>query len=509
MRTRAIITLALVVLASCVRADDRVLIASNIDDAPSRAWASYTNAQGENLLVYLAPRSQSPTLEGAPRGQIQAVRTLGSRLPVALSALDDRAYLIYPPTYANTSRLMRVYSLRALPSPVGGLWVLDPPDQLVVEHPLVTDATLIGFQATTESPWALLESGDALTLHRLDPKGWTPVPVPDSITPTRIELSAIGTDPVLIDRSGLRFVAHRYDTDTETWHTIEHPLDIGRQTRVLAAPRALQVIDLDESGTARLRYWSDDGVFLIQPTLPELPQGAALALLDDTDSLVVASYAPLGDDPEAERTIELTEIGASSGEVLFAGAPAVSAPVSVEEFRFLVAMMILVMSGVLVVVILPDRADAMHLPEGTALADPGRRLLATLIDVFIVTSVVGATAGVSAIDIVTLAIIVHPGNAWTIFPMTIIAGVLYATSAEYLVGATPGKVIMGLRLVAAEPGVPKRPKLWRVLVRNIIKWVLPPVAALALIDPESLHRGDRTSRTLVVTRRVDEDPETR
>jgi uncharacterized RDD family membrane protein YckC len=269
------------------------------------------------------------------------------------------------------------------------------------------------------------------------------------------------------------------------------------------------VIDLDESGTARLRYWSDDGVFLIQSTLPSLPQGAAIALLDDTDSFVVASYAPLGDDPDAERTIELTEFGGTSGEVLFAGAPAVSAPVSVEEFRFLVAMMILVMSGVLVVVILPDRADAMHLPEGTALADPGRRLLATLIDVFIVTSVVGATAGVSAIDIVTGAIIVHPGNAWTIFPMTIIAGVLYATSAEYLVGATPGKVIMGLRLVAAEPGAPKRPKLWRVLVRNIIKWVLPPVAALAMIDPESLHRGDRTSRTLVVTRRADEDPETR
>jgi len=40
--------------------------------------------------------------------------------------------------------------------------------------------------------------------------------------------------------------------------------------------------------------------------------------------------------------------------------------------------------------------------------------------------------------------------------------------------------------------------LWAAIVRNMIKWLVPPVAALVLLDPERLHRGDRATRTLVV-----------
>jgi len=41
--------------------------------------------------------------------------------------------------------------------------------------------------------------------------------------------------------------------------------------------------------------------------------------------------------------------------------------------------------------------------------------------------------------------------------------------------------------------------LWAAIVRNIIKWILPPVAAMALIDPQMLHRGDRATRSLVAS----------
>jgi len=505
---RLLIAFLLLMLASSARADDRVMITTNIDESPSRAWAVYRNSARENLLVYFAPRQESDRLETATIGQIQGVRPLGARLPISIAALDDRVYLAFSPVISDRRRLMRVYSLRAVPSPVGGLWVLEPGGQMQVEQPIVSDASLVGMHATSESVWALLQSNaDALSLLRMDPSGWVSVPVTDEIDPRRVQLSAIGSDPVLIDRSGLRFKAHRFDTRSNAWETMPHELEIGRDTELHAAPNALRVIDRNDTGTARLRYWSEDGVFVIAEDL-DLPQASGVAFLQGNDSLIAISAIDTEDLSDGEPTVDLTELDLNTNQVLYTGAPAVTAPVSAEEFRFLVVMMVLVMSGVLVVVILPDRADAMHLPEGSAIADPGRRLIATMIDAFIVTTLVGAAFGVSPADIVTLTVIMLPGNAWGVFPMTIVSGILYATLAETLTGATPGKLLMGIRLVAAEPGTPRRPRFWSVLVRNVIKWVLPPVAALALIDPETLHRGDRTSRSLVVSPRRDQGPET-
>ena len=511
MRIRPVILIIIAWCACVVHADDRVLIASSINDDSSRAWAVYENSSQENLLVYFAPRDDASAQPESPIGQIQAVRKIGSRLPLDIAALNDRVYLTFTPVYADRKRIMRVYSIRAIPSPIGSIWSLDPPDQMQVEHPLITDASLLGFHATSKALWALLEQDDTHELRTLTPAGWESVPVPSEYTSRRLELHAIGTDPVLVDRSGLTFKAHRYDPDAGTWSTLPTTLELGTQTRVLSSPNALHVIDENESGQSRLRYWSEDGIYLIADAM-DLPAGAALTELPSSHTILGMHLTrePSGegeDDPDTV-SIRMLELDAKTGSVRFDDAPAVTAPVSVEEFRFLVVMMILVMSGVLVVVILPDHANRMYLPEGMQIADPGRRLIASVIDVFLVTSIVGYTVGVAPSQILTLSIILQPGNAWTIFPMTIVAGIAYSTSAEFIVSATPGKILMGLRVVAAEEGTPRRPRLWSALVRNVIKWVLPPVAALALIDPETLHRGDRTSRSLVVMPRREEDPET-
>ena len=229
-----------------------------------------------------------------------------------------------------------------------------------------------------------------------------------------------------------------------------------------------------------------------------------MAMLDSSTTLI--GLRSIESDEESEAAVELIELDARTGEVRHAGPPIVASPVSPEEFRFIVVMMVLVMGGVLVVVILPDRTNAMHIPEGYALADPGRRMVAMLLDVVVVAAIVGRVFGVSVTDILTLTVLIRPDNAWVVFPMIIVAGVVYSSVSEVLYGASPGKLMMGLRVVAAEPGEPKRAKLWSVLVRNVIKWVLPPVAALALVDPEALHRGDRTSKSLVVVPRVVDEP---
>lgn len=477
-----------------------VLLASTIAGDGSRAWGVYRNSQDEHLLVLVAPREASNALKikAAPPGQVQAMRPLGRRFPQAIAAQGDRVYLAFPPVYANERRLMRVYSTGAFPSPLGGLWVIDPPDRLRTEHPLETPGELVAMQATRDTLWALIQdSGDAQLL-RLDREDWVPISLPDQLSTKRLDLSAIDDRIVLVDRSGTGFKASIYDNTSQQWSPFSADLPMGKHTQLLAGLRAITVIDWDERDQARLRTWSPAGLFTLASDLA-LPSDSTYSVLDSSNSLLgLRAVLTKSDSIEASETIELTEFDLLDNSVRYQGAPVASAPVSADEFRFLAVMMILVMLGVLVVVIMPDRTQTMLLPDHTVIADPGRRLIASMLDAALVATIVAQLFGVAPIEVLTLSIIVRPDNTWGVIPAIMIIGVVYATLFEWMLSATPGKLIVGIRVARAQIGPRTRPKFWSALVRNIIKWVLPPVAALALIDPETLHRGDRASRTLVV-----------
>lgn len=505
MRLRYAIQLVcvLALLASgAIGADDRVLMAASVDAEASRAWAIYRNSQREHLLVFIAPRDEQPgqRFEAAQPGQVQAVRPLGSKLPISIAALNDRVYLAYPPVYANERRLMRVYSLSLSPSPVGGVWVANSADRFDTEPAIITNGSLIGMQATSDALWALIKHEDRVTLSVLDQLDWQSFDLPDYINTTRLELTAIGKHPVLIDRSGLRFRAHEYDPETGVWSEFPDAIELSDAIRITAGTRSLSVTDEPESGKARLRSWSPSGLFEIASGL-DLPEWASIGALSSSSTLVAISIDREQVEGAVEpppASIEIVELGLLDGTERYRGAPIATTPVSAEEFRFLVGMMMLIMMGVLIVVIMPDHSGAMHLPDGVVLADPGRRLIATMLDAVLVVAVVGRVVDVSPTDILTLTVIMRPDNAWSVFPLVIITGLMYSTLTEALFGATPAKMLVGIRVVRAQPGAPIRPRLWSALVRNGIKWLLPPVAALAMIDPETLHRGDRAARTLVV-----------
>lgn len=480
-----------------------VLLASTIATDGSRAWTVYRNSQGEHLLVLIAPREASDTLniKAAPAGQVQAMRPLGRRFPHALAAVGDRAYIVFPAVYANDRRLMRVYSATAFPSPIGGLWVIDPPDRLRTEHPIETQGELLDLQSTRDTVWALLEEDGTPRLLRLDREAWTPVALPDDLSTKRLDLVAIGKSIVLVDRSGTRFKATRYDNDEQQWTPLPDQLPLGGHTQLLASARAIIAIDWDEQDLARMRTWSPSGLFTLASDL-ELPSTPRYSVLDSSNTLLgMYAYTEQGDTIEPTDSIEITEFSLLDNALTFQGAPVASSPVSADEFRFLITMMILVVLGVLVVVIFPDRTGSMLLPDDMVLADPGRRLIATMLDALLVASITARFFNVDTTEILTLSVIVRPDSTWIVIPATMIVGVAYATISEWRFSATPAKFLVGIRVVRAETGPRSRPKLWSALVRNFIKWILPPVAALALIDPESLHRGDRASRTLVVAPR--------
>ena len=77
-------------------------------------------------------------------------------------------------------------------------------------------------------------------------------------------------------------------------------------------------------------------------------------------------------------------------------------------------------------------------------------------------------------------------------------------------GRSPGKALLGIEVVrmsrgeSAFTGLVVRPSLVMCLVRNAIKWIMPPVAMLGLLDPELRHRGDVLSRSAVVVKYEDE-----
>ncbi|MCR9077270.1 MAG: hypothetical protein NXI07_14630, partial [bacterium] len=281
------IIIAMLLLAPFAQASDRILVASNLDDSPSRAWGVYQNSDRENLLVYFAPRDADLDASGGAStlGQIQAVRMLGSRLPIAIGALGDRGYVVFPPVRSDGKRLMRVYNLRAIPSTVGGLWMLEPTERFDVEAPIISDATLIGFQATTESVWALLRSEQGVELRRLAPQGWVDVPVPETISTRRLELHAIGSSPVLVDRSGLEFIGYRLDPESMLWTTIPYRLPIARETQLISGRNALLVLDEEDDGATRLRLWSNDGIFVLASDA-ELPGDASFAVLPSSSTLL-------------------------------------------------------------------------------------------------------------------------------------------------------------------------------------------------------------------------------
>ncbi|MEX0876792.1 MAG: RDD family protein [Phycisphaerales bacterium] len=483
----------------------QVLLASGVDGHQSHAWSVYRNSADEIILAHIPPRDGDSSGEiiiqpGEP-GQLQAMRPLGLKFPLGLAAIEDRVYMIFPKAFTNTRQIMRVYSGRAVPSPVGSMWNFLPPDRLNTEHAIETHGTLLGFTATQDTLWTLIDEEDGPVLRRLTETGWKTVDLPagDSESDPSWMMSAIGEELVLLDRDSDPLVALVRDVEIGSWVARGWEPLPRPQGRFVLLPghRGITVLQWGPQDMATVRSWMRSGLFTLAADL-DLPSDAQYTVLDSTNALLAMRGEPNADSQEpTPPTVKLWEIDLADGSVVYEGPPVAQMPVSVNEFRFLVGMMILVMMGVLVVVIMPDGPDAMRIPEGYALSEPGRRLIATLIDVGLVVLLMGELFGVSAQEILTLEVILRSDNAWVVIPVTMVSGLVIMTVFERFLGATPGKLILGLRVVRAQPGPMQRPPLWAAAVRNVVKWILPPVAALALVDPEMLHRGDRASRTVV------------
>lgn len=492
----------------------QVLMSSSLGGTETHAWAVYRNAHEEVLLVHLPPRNPSTDDRLAIRpgvlGEIRPVRRLEA-FPDGLAASDEKVFVIFDPVLVGERWVRRVYSGRAVASPVGGVWSFDPPDRLEPEPSLFLKAQVVDFLALGDTLWALMNEDDAgehtQSVWKVDGSSWIQVPLPEHAQGPLVGLIHTGDQVLAIsqaEENQLR--AHRYGDAQqqwiEDWSTLKTNTKSNTKPILVSGTHGLSVIEPGENGQSVLHLWTRSGDYVISQGAYPVAD-SAYAELGSVNHLVAITRNPSPDTDTSQpsevlATIQVAEYDLSTGEELYAGDPVVVPPVSGEEVRFLMGMLILVMVGGLVAVLMPDRTDSMGIPVGFALSEPSRRVVASMFDLMLIATLLGMVFNVRLFEVLSLSVIIRQDNSWLIYPSMMVGGMVIGTLSEWLFGASFGKWVTGLRVVKAQAGPMERISFRSSLVRNLIKWLLPPVGLLMTVDPEGLHRGDRATRTIVV-----------
>lgn len=470
---------------------------------PSHGWVVLRDGE-QTLLVHVPPRDWDASFEAAEPGVVRAARPL-LEAPEACATAGDRVYLFFPPTPppgdASGTPVRRVLSLRTEPAGIPGFWTDTPAGILDPQPALTARGRLVDVASAGGSVYALCREPGQITVSRLGDDAWEAVALPRALVgaePTAVAMVSFGRGVLLAARSG---------DDTRAW-TLEgdawHAARLGEWGRFWDARWrrgfGRGVILGVEEGDGRLGLWTVDA-----------EHAWRLGSLDDrpgTLAVVLASSARLVLlDRPTEGGLRTREVSLVTGRTVFDADTPSRTPVPVHEFRLIVAMTLLVMVAALFVIVRPAAQEAGVLPEGWALADPGRRMLASLLDLIVVCACVAPLFGVTIRQVLTLQVLIHPDESWLAIPTTLIAGWLAMSVWEAVLGFTPGKLAVGARVLRASSGPGLRLTLFWSLVRNAVKWLMPPVAAMALLDPQGRHRGDSAARAVVVVR-AETPPET-
>jgi len=487
-------------------------------EAPSHAWALIERS-GRPMLVHVPPRLQGPGFLAADPGAIRPVRQL-VEYPDAMAAIDDRVYLFYPPTTSVPSAAQRpVFSLRAVPSAIAGMWI-DLPTGLMDALPaLPAKGRMIGVAAGGTTLYALERSPGRLGFWSLDTGdvsgGWVELENPIDIAgdePLGVAVVSFGDGVLLAAR-----YAPGVDAVTEAWHFDAEAgwalSDLGGWDSFWDARWrqgfGREVLVALASGTAAgsgtdLDLWRLGSGDPIRVGTLNNASSSAIVALPAPGRLVLIRQGEASEEGGVPEPISVQEISLVTGRSLHDGPSAASVPVPLNELRIIALILLVMMAGVLIVIIRPNPDRAWSVPEGWVLADPGRRLIASVVDLMLVVVVLAPAFGVTARQVLTLEVLIHPSNAWLVLPATLVAGWVSMSVWEAMLGLTPGKFVMGCRVHRATGPAPARLPLFWCLVRNAMKWLTPPVAALALFDSQGRHRGDAAARAVVTTLAPDE-----
>lgn len=485
-------------------------------DMTSHGWVVVqTSGEQSATLAHLPPRTPTKFAEPAPSGRMRAVASM-TVVPTHVAADGASVYLLLPPGRTGERQIMM---LSVRPTGVRDLWVREPESRLILAGTLDNAAEVFGLAFHEERMHALVRQDGEIVLLERTGSAWKQIehpPIGEGGAAITLASSEAGLH--ILERGATDWREHTLGHGSWESHAVRVPVESG-DVNVVGFWRG-EVIAHGTRGDRGVIWSLGAGEPLLLGMCDPVGPNASSAVLHSSGRLVLAWSVPgevtgatgsgLPAPEEVSNPVRrILEFDLVNGLTHYAGPANVTSPVSPGEFRVLALSLMLMMAVVLLVVLKPQ-ADpgAIVLPLGLAIAGPGRRLMASAFDGLLGVAVVAQMLDMSVVEVLgPLALPVTGSLDVGPLALAIMVNIAHCAVSEALFGRTIGKAMTGLivaRVDLASAGLPpgqfKPPVFWRSFVRNLIKWVLPPVAMLALSDPSGRHRGDLIARSAVLCR---------
>ena len=567
MISRALLTcLALLALASALaladdRASTRLAPASGSLAHRSHGWASMPVGENdEAILVHIPPRDTASS--GAPA--VDSLRIRHARLlrqrPTHLAADPDGVTMIFQRPRLDT----RAQILRMPISDYGSGWSY-PKGRLQTLPSAPIAGPVLGAcragRALVLLVRAIDERGEpgGLTLWSLERQSWEPLALPEDVPASDdlpFALLALGDGIAIVAQVDGGFTLWRSDLSDAA--TPEAPAPEEGPSTPLIAPQ-VPADDAPQEGIPAVDPATGDALRPIVWSIERYSAGPALAdakpLAMLQQRLLVYSIHPDGgagvfslgrsgdtislatipgvEDPEADasagrvvaiaplvssqriamlrsageparRSTEVIEFSMISGEQFARGPAVVAGPLSAMEVRILALVILLIAATTITIAMAPEKeTESAVVPDGFALADPSRRMGASLIDLLVAAVITGQLLGIGASEALAISALQQDTGGHFGLLVTLGVGLVMSVVCERLLGRTPGKMLLGTRVARALPAG-GNPSFVGALARNAVKWILPPLAFMQILRPASRHRGETIAGSWVVTPRRDD-----
>lgn len=511
-------------------------------------------------LVHAPPRSSGGGKgASAEDGVARIAASLGSE-PIAMAAVGNRVYMAFAVDTLGTNGKRRVLSVEAQRNPVSGLWITEPPGRFDAFESLPAEGELHMLASLIDGPMAVMTDpvpgGESLSLRLLFDGKWITILPPSEAVPPRSSTQwsafADGEGCVLVGRRGTSLelwrtprlfpeVAPNPTTSDASGTTADRPkqtspepvtslLPVWSTREIISVPTALQpeassnwamlwhadelICGVNVAGSLRFVAWSDVGGWRDVAQIENVPNRAAVFEFRDCGRIAVLWTIPKKGETSGLMSgrvpldREIHEISIATGRSMYSGAIKLAGPVSGADYRFVMIALLMVSATVLLFVLRPDETIPFQLPSGYYLAETPRRVMATALDFAWIFLITWQLLGHS-IDDLSLS------SEWRdhgpiVFFYTLAAACIINSLLEGLTGASLGKRILGCRVACGiapnEPDEFRTPGISRALLRNMVKWGLPPLAIMGLIDPEGRGRADQLARTAVVVPTPPDEP---
>ncbi|MEM9063940.1 MAG: RDD family protein [Planctomycetota bacterium] len=444
---------------------------------------------GDPLLYHLPPRSRSAS--AALPGTVRLARTL-DREPEAMAVAGGTLYLIGPIQGAGEGEPRRwVASVRARPAGVSDLWRYEPLGPPTAQPVLPGLGGLVGVGTDGRALIIVTHGRDeGLHIRRLEDNAWRTLSVPPVQAQPAQSLAFSG---------GLLL---GFGSDSPAW--LGTPTEDGD---FVWAERE-GIVNADWLGVAgdRLIMW-DGTSLLAQPGLREgVEPGEAFALSELPEWSSGDVWIPMAGDqrlvlvraaPDGQSISKLVELSTATGRELYIGEPVQRGPVTASDLRILAVALVIATGSLLLLAVRGPDPTVAALPDGASLAEPGRRVFATCLDIGIGAILAAFVTGRPLSELISPITWFTAGGARdAIVFLSVVFGL--GVLGDWLLAGSPGKRLTGCRVVSAQAGPPRRLSLLGSFVRNLVKFGLPVVAAMILLDHSRRHRGDALAGSAVV-----------